>query len=313
MRFPYFIQYALRTPWAMDPAAMATYAAILARAYAAKAPGIMAGDHRDDTQYDANGQPMPKAARGDQARAGGDSNIALINVHGPIVQRASQLGMCEAGTGAQEIGAALDAALADQSVGQILMSFDSPGGSVFGIQELGDKIRSARSQKPIVGIADSMSASAAYWLLSQCGEAYVTPGGMVGSIGVYTAHENVAKALESEGIEITLISAGKYKVEGNPFEPLGDEARAKTQAQIDTYYRMFTSAVAKGRGVPVDQVRSDMGEGRMLLAEAAHKAGMVDGVATFSEVVAGMRKKGRSSGARSALLAQAQADILAAS
>lgn len=313
MKLPFFLAYCLRTPWAMDPAAMATYAAILARAYASKAAGVMAGDHRDDTQYDANGQPMPKAARGEQARAGGDSNIALINVHGPIVQRASNLGMCEAGTGAQEIAAALDAALADQSVGQILMSFDSPGGSVFGIQELGDKIRSARAQKPIIGIADSMSASAAYWLLSQCGEAYVTPGGMVGSIGVYTAHENVAKALESEGIEITLISAGKYKVEGNPFEPLGDEARAQTQAQIDTYYRMFTSAVAKGRGVPVDQVRSDMGEGRMLLAEAAAKAGMVDGVKTFSDVVAGMRKKGRANSARASAFARAQADIAALS
>lgn len=313
MKLPYFLAYCLRTPWAMDPAAMATYAAILARAYASKAPGIAAGDHRDDTQYDANGQPLPKAARGESPRAGGDSNIALINVHGPIVQRASNLGMCEAGTGAQEIGAALDAALADQSIGQILMSFDSPGGSVFGIQELGDKIRSARAQKPIVGIADSMSASAAYWLLSQCGEAYVTPGGMVGSIGVYTAHENVSKALESEGIEITLISAGKYKVEGNPFQPLGDEARAETQAQIDTYYSMFTKAVAKGRGVPVDQVRGGMGEGRMLLADAALQAGMVDGVRTFADVVAGMRKKSRSSGARSAMFAQAQAEILAAS
>ena len=71
--------------------------------------------------------------------------------------------------------------------------------------------------------------------------------------------------------------------------------------------------MAKGRGVPVDQVRSGMGEGRMLLAEAAQKAGMVDGVATFGEVVTRMRKTSRSSGARSALLAQAQADILAAS
>ena len=313
MKPPYFLAYCLRTPWAMDPAAMATYAAILARAYSAKAAGVMAGDHRDDTQYDGSGQPLPKAARGDQPRAGGDSSIARINVHGPIVQRASNLGMCEAGTGAQEIGAALDAALADQSVGQILMSFDSPGGSVFGIQELGDKIRSARGQKPIVGIADSMSASAAYWLLSQCGEAYVTPGGMVGSIGVYTAHENVAKALETERIEITLISAGKYKLEGNPFQPLGDEARAETQAQIDTYYRMFTSAVAKGRGVPVDQVRSGMGEGRMLLAEAAQKAGMVDGVMTFAEVVASMRKKGRANSARASAFARAQADIAALS
>lgn len=312
MKLPYFLSYCLRTPWAMDPAAMATYAAILARAYAAKSADVMAADRRDETQYDASGQPMPKAARGNQARAGGDSNIALINVHGTIVQRASQLGMCEGGTGAQEIGAALDAALADQSVGQILMNFDSPGGSVFGIQELGDKIRSARAQKPIVGIADSMSASAAYWLLSQCGEAYVTPGGMVGSIGVYTAHENVAKALESEGIEITLISAGKYKVEANPFQPLGDEARAETQAQVDTYYRMFTNAVAKGRSVPVDQVRSGMGEGRMLLAEDALKAGMVDGVATFGEVVVKMQRNSRQRNTRAAAFAQAKADIAGA-
>ena len=313
MKLPYFLAYCLRTPWAMDPAAMVTYAAILARAYATKAVGAMAGDHRDDTQYDAAGQPLPKAARGGQPRAGGDSTIALINVHGPIVQRASQLGMCEAGTGAQEIGSALDAALADQSVGQILMSFDSPGGSVFGIQELGDKIRSARAQKPVIGISDSMAASAGYWLLSQCGEAYITPGGMVGSIGVYTAHQSISEALKNEGIAITLISAGKYKVEGNPFEPLGDEARAETQAQIDTYYSMFTKAVAKGRGVPVERVRSDMGEGRILLAEAALKAGMVDGVMTFAEVVAGMRKKGRANSARASAFAQAQADIAALS
>ena len=70
---------------------------------------------------------------------------------------------------------------------------------------------------------------------------------------------------------------------------------------------------AKGRGVPVDQVRSDMGEGRMLLAEAAVKAGMVDGIRTFADVIAGMRKKGRANSARASALAQAQADIAALS
>lgn len=310
MKLPYFLAYCLRTPWAMDPSAMATYAAILARTYGAKAlGGIAAGI--DDDRVDAS-QRQPKAARGDGQRAGG-GNIAVIPVFGPIVQRASQLGMCEAGTGAEEIGAALDAALADSSVSDILMRFDTPGGAVFGVQELGDKIRAARAQKPVVGIADSMAASAGYWLLSQCSEAYITPGGMVGSIGVYTAHQSIADALKNEGVAITLISAGKYKTEGNPFEPLGEEARAETQAMVDTYYKAFTSAVAKGRGVPVDQVRSDMGEGRMLLADAAVKAGMVDGVRTFADVIVGMRKNGRQGSARAASFAQAQADIAALS
>lgn len=301
MKLPYFLSYCLRTPWAMDPAAMQTYAAILARAYAQKA----------GASIEAQAEPMAAASRA-QSRAG--SNIAMIQVHGTIVQRASQLGMCEGGTGAQDIGAALDAANADSSVSQILMEFDTPGGSVFGVQELGDKMRAMRSQKPIIGIANSQSASAGYWLLSQCSEAYVTPGGMVGSIGVYSAHQNIAKALEAEGVEIKLVSAGKYKVEGNPFEPLGPEAEAAMQSQVDSYMRMFTQAVAKGRGVAVEKVRAGFGEGRCLLAEAALAEGMVDGIATLDEVIRKMQRAGAPArSGRASAFAQAQADLLSVS
>jgi hypothetical protein len=51
----------------------------------------------------------------------------------------------------------------------------------------------------------------------------------------------------------------------------------------------------------------------MLLAEAAVRAGMVDGVRTFADVIAGMRKKGRANSARASALAQVQADIAALS
>lgn len=304
MKHPYFLAYCLRTPWAMDPVAMQTYAAILVNAYTGRA-GV---EPRADIEDEAGAGRSIKAARGEAKRAG-DGAIALINVHGAIVQRASQLGPCEGGTGAQEIGNALSAAVADPAVSQVLMNFDTPGGSVFGTSELGDKIRAARAVKPVIGIADSMAASAGYWLLSQCSEAYVTPGGMVGSIGVYTAHEDVSKALEAKGVNITLVSAGKYKVEGNPFEPLSDEARADTQARVDTYYRAFVHAVAKGRGVSVDQVRNGMGEGRVLLADDALKAGMVDGVMSFDDLVAKMQRGSKQRSARAAAFAQAQADI----
>jgi signal peptide peptidase SppA len=226
------------------------------------------------------------------------------------VQRASQLGPCEGGTGAQEISNALSAALADETVSQVLLEIDSPGGSVFGIAELGEQIRAAN--KPVVGIANSMAASAAYWLLAQCSEAYVTPGGMVGSIGVYTAHEDVSKAMEAAGIAVTLISAGKYKVEGAPFGPLSDEAKAYTQASVDNYYSMFTKAVAKGRKVPVDSVRNGMGQGRVLSADAALSENMVDGVATFAEVVSKMQRKPRTTPNRSAM-ADARSRIALAS
>lgn len=296
---PYFLSYCLSVPWALDPAALHTYAAALVKHYGRKSGAVAMDDEH------AGREPRVKASGAAGAPARG---IALVRVFGAIMQRAADFGACESGTGAEDIGRAIDAAMADESVGQILIQFSSPGGSVFGIQELGDKIRSARSEKPIIGLADSMAASAAYWLLAQCSEAYVSPGGQVGSIGVYSAHQDVSKALDEQGVKITFISAGKYKVEGNPTEPLGEDAQSAMQSQVDAYYAKFTQAVARGRGVPVEKVRSDMGEGRMLMADAALAAGMVDGVMTFDQVVrkmAGSARSGRSARAS----AKAAADI----
>lgn len=278
---------------------MAVYAAMLARAYGRRM-GVSAGG-MDEDDFGAPLKPDARAARPSSAPQGG---IALIRVFGSIVQRASQLGPCEGGTGTEDIGAALSATVADETVSQILMQFDTPGGSVFGVGELGAQILAARAQKPVIGIADSMAASAGYWLLSQCSEAFCTPGGMVGSIGVYGAHEDISKALDEAGVKVTLVSAGKYKVEGSPFAPLEDEAKAAMQESIDSYYAMFTKAVAKGRGVGIDQVRDGMGQGRVLQADEALKAGMIDGVATFDELVRKMasnRQSNRST--RSALAA----------
>lgn len=299
MRYPRFLAYCLNTPWAMEPGAMQTYAAMLLQAYARKGGAVLAD--AGDT-----------APAGVSAKASGTAkrpaaSIALINVFGAIMQRAADFGPCEDGTGCEDIGAALDAAMADETVGQVLMRFNSPGGSVFGVDELAAKIRAARATKPVVGIADSMAASAGYYLLSQCSQVYMTPGGMVGSIGVRMAHEDVSKAMEDAGIKVSFVYSGKYKVEGNPFEPLGDEARADMQAMSDSYYKAFVAAVAKGRGCGVDQVRDNMGQGRMLLADAALAAGMVDGVMTFEQVVAKMRTSAR--GGASARAARAAADI----
>ena len=147
----------------------------------------------------------------------------------------------------------------------------------------------------MVAIANSLAASAAYWIGCSASEFYVTPGGEVGSIGVWQAHFDYSQAFAAEGIQPTLISAGKYKVEGNPYAPLDEEAQGFMQSRVDDYYATFTKAVARGRGVPIAQVREGMGQGRVLGADAAQAQGMVDGVATFDEVVREMRRNARAS------------------
>lgn len=97
------------------------------------------------------------------------------------------------------LNALIDAA--EGAVSAILIDVDSPGRSAFGIGELADEIYRARACKPIAEIADSLATNAAYWIAASASEFHVTPGGEAGSIGVFAARQNLAKALESEGVE----------------------------------------------------------------------------------------------------------------
>jgi signal peptide peptidase SppA len=290
MKHERFIAWCLATPWALMPETMAAYARVLAR-------NAMRDDPID---------PPAAAVRG-KGNGGNSGAIAVIPVYGAIVQRSSQIDICEGGTSTQQISAALADALADDSVSQILLDIDSPGGSVYGIQELASEITNAR--KPVVAVANSLAASAAYWIGCAASEFHVTPGGEVGSIGVWMAHQDWSAALKADGIDVTLISAGKYKVEGNPYAPLSEEAKTFMQSRVDDYYQAFTRGVAKGRKVGVDQVRKGMGQGRVLGADQAKAEGMVDSIATFEQVVANMQRNIKSAAPRASRLAAAQREI----
>jgi hypothetical protein len=52
-------------------------------------------------------------------------------------------------------------------------------------------------------------------------------------IGVWQAHFDYSQDIAAEGIQPTPISAGKYKVEGNPYAPLDEEAQGFMQSRVD--------------------------------------------------------------------------------
>jgi signal peptide peptidase SppA len=289
MKHERFIAWCLAEPWALMPERMAAYAAVLARKFALPAAGLT---HEPDDNAPSAG---PRQSRGGGSRSG---SIAVIPVYGMIVQRASQIDICEGGTSTQQISSMLADANADDTVAQILLDIDSPGGSVYGVQELAAEIM--QSKKPVIAVANSLAASAAYWIGCAANEFYVTPGGEVGSIGVWMAHQDWSKALEEAGVNTTMISAGKFKVEGNPYQPLDADARAFMQSRVDDYYSAFTKGVSKGRKVGIDAVRNGMGQGRVLGADQALSEKMVDGIMTFDQVVAKMSKAIRSGNTASA-------------
>jgi capsid assembly protease len=212
--------------------------------------------------------------------------IGIIPVMGVIVERASWISRMFGDTSVETISQKLDDMLANPSVGQIVFNISSPGGSVFGVPELADKIRAARDRKPIIAVANSQALSAAYWLGSQANKFYVTPSGQVGSVGVWNAHVDISEADKKAGVKTTLVAAGKYKTERHPFAPLTKEAQAEMQRSVDEYHDMFVKAVAAGRRRPIPTILESFGQGRSVMARDAAAVGMVDGIATLDSVLA---------------------------
>lgn len=222
-------------------------------------------------------------------------NTVVLGLRGLITQRLSAfMSFFFGGTSTEEFGQAFDNAINDDSVGAIVLDVDSPGGSVYGVQELSDKIYAARGRKPIIAIVNSLAASAAYWIASAADQVVIMPSGEAGSIGVIAMHSDISEAESQAGINVTLIYAGRFKTEGTEHEPLGDDARGAIQARVDDYYSAFIKAVARNRGVTTKVASTEFGQGRVMGAADAKAAGMVDRVATFEETVQRLQGTGPS-------------------
>ncbi len=273
MKLQHVMQEVARDPWAILPG---------------KLEAIL-----DVVRIHAAGGSLPKyesaVARGPQVAGG----VAVVPVYGIISQRMNLMTAMSGGTSTDLLAAHLDQLVADPQVKGIVLDVDSPGGSVYGVQELGERILAARGVKRIVAVANAQAASAAYWLASAAEEVFVTPSGEVGSVGVISAHVDSSQAQEAEGMKWTLVTAGKYKAELSDLVPLASEARDYMQSRVDDYYRAFVGAVAKGRGTTPEAVRDGFGEGRMVGAKEAVRLGMADRVGTLADAVqrAGQRMR----------------------
>lgn len=226
------------------------------------------------------GDPMP-------SRPMKNGAIAVLPLRGTIAHRIGSMDEASGGVSTERFGAMFRQAMADDTIGTIVIDADSPGGTCAGVPELAAELLSLRGQKKVITVANATLASAAYWICAAASDEIVaTPSAIVGAIGVFTVREDLSKHLEQEGITVNLIKAGKYKFDDNPFEPLSDEARAAIQARVDDTYDMFVKAVAKGRAVTPAAVKNGFGEGRALGAVDAKAAGLVDRVATMAETLA---------------------------
>lgn len=229
-----------------------------------------------------------------------EGTLAILNMHGPIFHKSNMISSILGIPTTESLKNKIQGFVSNPEVSAIVINIDSPGGSVAGLKEFADSVHAAGKIKPVISLADSSAASAAYFIGSASTEFYSIYSGEVGSIGVISMHVDESGYMEKEGFKVEIIKAGKYKGEMNPYGPLTDEAKEYLQGKIDSYYRDFIDSVALYRGVNSEKVESDFGQGRMLRAKEATEIGMIDGIMTMEGVINmlsnRMKKKGKSKG-----------------
>jgi ClpP class serine protease len=217
--------------------------------------------------------------------------VAVIEVCGTLVHRLGSLRPYSGMTGYDGIRANMLHALANGSVRAILLDIDSPGGEVTGCFDLADAIYAARSVKPCWAILNESAYSAAYALASACARITVPRTGGTGSIGAVWLHSEMSRALDKDGITVTVIRSASRKFEGNNVEPLSDAARARAQAEVDRTAALFVATVARNRGLGATRIADT--EAACFTGALGVQAGLADAVmapdAAYRSLVASLQ------------------------
>lgn len=172
------------------------------------------------------------------------------------------------------------------SVKAILIEINSPGGAVGPSQELYYEILRTKKEtgKPVICVSTSLIASGGYYAAMACDKLVVTPGAMVGSIGVIMEFANLEDLYGWAKIKRYSIKSGKFKDSGAEYRPMREDERILFQDMIDEVYLQFKSTVVEGRQLS-DAVVSQYADGRVMTGAKAVELKFADQTGTFNDAV----------------------------
>jgi capsid assembly protease len=178
--------------------------------------------------------------------------VAAISVKGILTANSEMLAKWYGWTTYHGLAALAADLMAADDVTAIAMEVDSPGGMVVGIEAAAEALRALNGVKPVHALVSPMAASAAYWLASQAREIAVTPGGIVGSIGVGVEASSYTGPSMLFGEQYYSLTSTHARAKWP--DPATDTGRAEYTRLLDESEARFHTAVSMGRGIALDQL-----------------------------------------------------------
>ncbi|MDA3945684.1 MAG: signal peptide peptidase SppA [Helicobacteraceae bacterium] len=169
----------------------------------------------------------------------------------------------------------IDEACENEKIKGVLLTVDSPGGTVPPSIEVMYAVKRLKAVKPVVVYAAGTLASGSYYASVYADEIIANPGSMVGSIGVIMHGANVEELMQKIGIKSQVIQAGKYKQVGTVDREWTAAEKRELDKVIQGTYKMFVHDVATARGLKEEQSHL-YADAHIFTAAQAKEVGLVD-------------------------------------
>ncbi|MFA5106329.1 MAG: signal peptide peptidase SppA [Candidatus Micrarchaeia archaeon] len=204
--------------------------------------------------------------------------VGVIDISGEITTQDSPAGLFSQGvSGSQTIADQIRQADGDDSVKAILLTIDSPGGSVVATQEIYDALE--KSKKPKVAYFRETAASGGYYVGAAADYIVSEPAALTGSIGVRATVTDLSPLFEKIGYNETTFKSGQFKDMGDYARPMTDGEKAIFQSIVDEIFQDFKAAVLKHRAGKIDTARlGEIFDARVMTGRQALSYGLVDKV-----------------------------------
>jgi len=210
------------------------------------------------------------------------NQIAVITASGTILDGHQPAGI----VGGDSMVDLIEQARKDSEIKGLVLRINSPGGSA----AASEKIRLAlmryqQAGKPVVVSMGSYAASGGYWIASTANRIYAMESTITGSIGTFMLFPTFEHTLAEIGVYTDGIGTTELSGALNPFKDINPILQSTLEQTVDLTYRRFTSLVARGRDMPVEEVEK-VARGRVWAGATALELGLVDAIGGLDEAIA---------------------------
>jgi len=186
--------------------------------------------------------------------------VVVVSVEGPITS-----------SSVEAISEDLRQARRNGKVKAVVLRIDSPGGAVAASESLYLAVNRTARQMPVVASVSGLGASGAYYGMVPADRIYVTPGSIVGSVGV------IARNPGSEG--------PGNEIATGPDKPTGGTT-AEIRTRIETMRRAFVDSVYFHRGDRLELSREELSYAKVYTGARATQNGVADRVGGIDTAIA---------------------------